>query len=231
MKSPIGRLTPIKPQSKKQLVYDMLLKNIISGAFPPGSRLVISTLAGHLGVSQIPVREALQQLEADGFISIRPHAGAHVTEIHESLIYEIFGMLAVAESISLGSACPLLTQDDLDHIEGLLKRMDTELDDPEEFSRSNVEFHMFICERAQTPLIRSMLPSILDHWDRLRRHFLDDVYARRIHKAQQGHRELFDALRNKDTDRVITLAREHNQAACASYADFLGLDGPVCDQA
>ena len=231
MESPFSQLTPIKPQSKKQLVCDILRKNIISGDFPPGSRLVINSLAVRLGVSQIPVREALQQLQADGFVSIRPNAGAHVTGIHQSLVYEIFGLLEATESISLSAACLLLTQNDIDHIERLLKRMDTELDDPEQFSRSNVEFHMFICEHAQTPLVRSMLPRILDHWDRLRRHFLDDVYACRIQKAQQGHWELFDALRNRDADRVVKLAREHNRAACASYAGFLGLEGAVCNQA
>ena len=231
MQSPVSQLAPIKPQSKKQLVCDILRKYIVSGDFPPGSRLVINSVASRLGVSQIPVREALQQLQADGFVSIRPHAGARVTEIHQSLIYEIFGLLEAAESISLGAACLLLIQNDLDHIGRLLKRMDTELDDPEQFSRSNIEFHMFICDHAQTPLVGSMLPRILDHWDRLRRHFLDDVYARRIHKAQQGHWELFDALRNRDVDQVVKIARDHNRAACASYAGFLGLEGTVCNQA
>jgi len=226
MESAFSQLTPIKSQSKTQLVYDTLRQNIITGKLAPGSRLVINTLAKHLGVSQIPVREALQQLQADGFISIRTYVGAQVTEIHKDLIYEIFGMLEAMESISLRAACNLLSEDDLNEIEELLVRMDSEVGNPEEFSQSNVEFHLFICERAETPLVKSMLPRVLDHWDRLRRHYLDDVYARRIQAAQKEHWGLYDALCSRDADLVARLAREHNRCACAAYAEYLGFDSP-----
>ena len=68
------QIEPVR--SKNELVYISLKTAIIQGELEPGSRLVIDELANKLGVSQIPVREALRQLEADGFVSIKPQITA-----------------------------------------------------------------------------------------------------------------------------------------------------------
>ncbi|MEM7738388.1 MAG: GntR family transcriptional regulator, partial [Deinococcota bacterium] len=76
--------------SKKEAVYASLRTAIFQGEFQPGERLVIDTLAKTLGVSAIPVREALQLLQADGLVDIKPHVGASVTTINPDMIYEVF---------------------------------------------------------------------------------------------------------------------------------------------
>ena len=77
-------------KSKNEAVYDALRQAIIHGEYEPGSRLVIDDLAATMGVSQIPIREALRQLEADGFITIEPYVGATLTDINANFIFEIF---------------------------------------------------------------------------------------------------------------------------------------------
>src|SRR5690242_5219433 len=92
-------------RSKKDAVLDALRTAIIKGAFKPGARLVIDELAAHFGTSAIPVREALQQLQAEGLVIIQPYAGATVTLIEANLIVEIFELLEAFELISGRAAC------------------------------------------------------------------------------------------------------------------------------
>ena len=61
--------------------------------------MIIDDLSTQLAVSQIPVREALQLLEADGFVAIEPYVGARVSEIHEGLVQEVFALLEATDMI------------------------------------------------------------------------------------------------------------------------------------
>jgi DNA-binding GntR family transcriptional regulator len=208
-------------QSKKGLVYESLRAGILEGELKPGSRLVIDELAEDLGVSQIPVREALQKLQADGYVEIRPYIGARVTEIHASSITEIFILLEAMEVISGRAACEQMSEDDLDELAAIVRTMDGSQDDPEGWSHENVHLHQFICERSETPLVGVLVGKVLDQWDRLRRYYLNDVFADRIRIAQKEHLSLLDALRSRDPDQVERVIREHNQGALQAYVDHL----------
>ena len=80
-------------RSKNEVVYDLLHQAIIRGDYKPGERIVIDELASRLDVSQIPIREALRQLEADGFVTNEPYVGVTVTGISADFIFEIFALL------------------------------------------------------------------------------------------------------------------------------------------
>jgi DNA-binding GntR family transcriptional regulator len=208
-------------RSKNELVYASLRSAIVTGELPPGARLVIDELAGQLGVSQIPVREALRQLEADGFVVIRPYVGATVTELHFDQISEIFGLLEAMEIISGRAACARLTASDIDQLARLLAKMDTLVDSPTEWSVANVQFHSMICEMGGTSIVRHMMDKAFDHWDRLRSYFFKGVFAHRVEDAQREHHELFAAMQADDADAVESMVRMHNRAALTAYTDYL----------
>jgi DNA-binding GntR family transcriptional regulator len=207
--------------SKKDFAYNTLRDTILEGQLEPGRRLVIDELAAELGVSPIPVREALQQLQTDGFVIIEPYVGARVTEIDASLVCEVFDLMEALEVISGRAACLHMSEDSLAEMENRLRNMDTLVTDSECFSQENVRLHQFICERAGTPLVSRMMDQVLAHWDRLRRHYLQDVFERRIVDAQQEHWRVFEALRMRDPDHVEQVIREHNKAARAAYEAHL----------
>jgi DNA-binding GntR family transcriptional regulator len=217
------QIQPIR--SKNELVYLSLRAAIIHGELRPGSRLLIDELAGELGVSQIPVREALRQLEADGFVTSKPHVGATVTEIKASLITEVFGLLEAMEIISGRAACEHLSESDLKDLQRLLKQMDLMFDDLDKWSAANVRFHQMICERAGTPLVQKMMDKALAHWDRLRSYYhLKDVFAQRIAEAHQQHWGMFYAFCERDADALERIARRHNRAALIAYMDYLAVE-------
>jgi DNA-binding GntR family transcriptional regulator len=211
----------VKFRSKKEIVYDLLRENILNGIYKPGTRLVIDDLASKLKVSQIPIREALGQLEADGFITTEPYVGATVTPIDANSIHEVFGLLESMEIISSRAACATITDHDLNSLAHMIDEMDKLVDNPDEWSRQNQTIHLFICEIAQTVLIHKMMQKVFDHWDRLRLYYLQDVSANRILDAQKGHKLLVEAFKQRDPGKVETIIREHNQSALKSYLHHL----------
>jgi DNA-binding GntR family transcriptional regulator len=208
-------------QSKKDLVYEALRTAILQCELKPGSRLVIDDLAAELGVSQIPVREALRQLEANGFVTFEPYVGAAVTEIKASVISEIFNLLEALETISGRGACQRMNDANFQELELLLRRMDGLLSDPDQWSRENAKFHELICEWADMQLVKQTMEQTLQHWDRLRSCYLKDVFANRVAAAQREHWQIFEALRNRDTAQLEKVVHDHNQAALIAYLQHL----------
>jgi DNA-binding GntR family transcriptional regulator len=214
-------------RSKNEAVYDALRQSIIQGEFEPGSRLVIDDLAESMGVSQIPIREALRQLEADGFISIEPYVGATLTDINANFIFEIFALLESLEVICSRVACRCMSDRELDKLAQLIDEMDRSINNPEQWSQENKQFHLFICECSKNVLTMKMMQKVLDHWDRLRLHYLKDVSGRRIGDAQHEHKVTLAAFRSRDVDAVESAIREHNRSALNSYIQHLQAAGEI----
>ncbi len=208
-------------RSKTELVYAALHNAILQSELKPGSRLVIDDLALELGVSQIPVREAMRQLEMDGFITFQPYIGATVTEIKASSVSEIFNLLEAMETMSGRAACQRMNDDDFQVLEQLLRQMDTLINDPAGWSRENVHFHQLVCDWADMPLVRQMMDKTLQHWDRLRSYYLKDVFAFRIAAAQREHWRIFEAMRSRDLEVLEKVVHDHNETALVAYLQHL----------
>lgn len=217
------RSSPLVPTgmflSKKDSVLAALHAAIASGQFKPGERLIIDDLAANFGVSPIPVREALQQLQAEGFVAIQPHVGATVTTIEPQLITEIFGLLEALELIAGCAACKRMTSDDFAHMEALLRKMDGMGEDLDAWSDANTALHQFICDCAGMTLVKSMLVKVLDHWKRLRSIYMNDLFAQRVRSAQREHWQMFRAMRGCDVERFEKVVRAHNRAAKNAYTE------------
>lgn len=208
-------------RSKNEVVYDVLCQSIITGELKPGSRFVIDQLAIELGVSQIPIREAMRRLESDGFVTVEPYSGARVTEITTDFIFEVFALLESMEVISSRAACRVMSDEDMEKLARLIEKMDDSVNDPERWSQENKELHLFICELANSSLTQRFMAKMLAHWDRLRLHYLSDVFGQRIQIAQKDHHQILAAFRTRDPEEVEQVIRGHNQRALAAYVKHL----------
>ena len=209
------------PRSKKELVTKTLRNAILSGELIPGTRLLIEDLAKQLGVSPIPVREALQQLDADGYVVIEPYLGARVAPIEAESVVEVFSLLETMEVVSSRAACQNLSDSDFNVLEEILVKMDSLIGDPELWSQENRHFHKYICDKSGTRLVGSLMSKVLDHWDRLHRYFLRDVFARRLPQAQREHWKILKTLRARDPAETEAVIREHAQASLTAYTKYL----------
>ena len=217
----------IQTKSKNEQVYEYLHTQILHGELAPGSRLVIDQIAQKLGVSQIPVREAIFRLESDGFVTFETHVGAKVSEISAHEIQEVFQVLEAMEVLSGRAACERICDEEISWLEKLTADMDKVTGDPNQWSLHNKEFHQYICDIAEAGLVKKVLHEALDHWDRLRYFYLKEVSAKRVIYAQKEHQELIKALRTKDPEHLEAIIRKHNQESLQAYLDYLRQKGDL----
>jgi DNA-binding GntR family transcriptional regulator len=203
--------------SKKNLVCKELRDAILRGELLPGTRLVIKDLAARLDVSPIPVREALQQLEADGYVVIEPYIGGTVAPIESESINEVFHLLEAMETFSSVAACRQLSKEDFAELQSVLVQMDSLVNDPEAWSRANKHFHQLICDGSGTRLIGTLMTKVLDHLERFQCFFLKDVFSELLPKAQKEHWLILEALRKRDTARITMLTQQHNRTCLIAF--------------
>src|ERR1700746_266334 len=117
----------IPRQSLTSAVADKLRDQIIRGEIPEGAQLRQDAIATQYGVSRIPVREALRQLDAEGLIAIVPNRGAIVPALSPDDIGELFSIRALLEPEVLKLSIPHLTEDDFGEADKVLRKYVSEL--------------------------------------------------------------------------------------------------------
>ena len=202
--------------TKQQAVYRSLRKDILTAELKPAERLVIDRIAEAHQVSAIPVREALSQLEREGLVEIRPHAGAMVTDIPASAIQEIFALLEAMEMVSCRLGIEKLTVKDLQFLKELADRME-ETNDAETWLNLNRLFHESVPRLAGLPRLEEQIVKAGESWERLRRLRFSDRKGEDKARADRQHHELVQALENRDEDAALKVIQDHNREALNIY--------------
>ena len=190
-------------------VYDRLKRAIIQGDFNPGSRVVESRLAASLGISRTPVREAIHKLEREGLLRQEPKGGFFVAGLGRSDIEETFGIRSVLESYAARLAA-------IRHLEGELRPLEEKLGAYQEsldrgdlgaLPRINTEFHDLLYGLSRSPKLIKMINDLRDHIYRFRLVILK--IKEMAKSSNEDHRLMLKAIRDRDTDGVERLVREH----------------------
>ena len=214
-------MSKIVVKSKTQQVYDILYEQIVTNILPPNSPIIIDQVARDLGVSHIPVREAIQQLEAEGFLHSQPFTSTVVAEIKPVFIFETFKTLETLEITSTQMACQSLKDEQIEEIRAILTEMDAALAEADRWSALNEDLHLKIANNSGSTMLVNLLTLMLKHWDRLRRFYFKDVFAHRIEIAHREHWEMFEALQQRDPEKIASVITRHNQDALLAYLSFL----------
>lgn len=98
-------------QTVEDMTQSFIREAILQGLFPPGQRLNLDSIAAQLGVSRMPVRASLRQLEGEGLVRIHPHRGVTVSVLQPEEIAEIYELRVLLESYLLERAMPKLNDD------------------------------------------------------------------------------------------------------------------------
>jgi DNA-binding GntR family transcriptional regulator len=218
------KFTPVGSfQTKEDFVYKTLRAAILHCELPPGEKLVVDHLSSQLGTSTIPIRTALQRLQAEGLVEIVPHTGAIVTEISTSLVTEVFSMLEALESVAFAQAAKNVKEEDLARLQNILVKMDQALQsrDSNLWSDLNSQFHREVAEITRMKLLIEFTHHTLDNWDRLRRYFFKQDFSDRLSLAQVEHREMLELLRKGDEQALIAVVSQHNRQARDTYCKLL----------
>jgi DNA-binding GntR family transcriptional regulator len=205
--------------NKQQRAYTELRERILSGAYSPGYRLVIDALAEELGVSTLPIREAIRRLEAEGLVVFRPNAGAQVAPADPALFEEMVAGLAVLEGYATALAAPDLTEADLERLEQFNAKMMACMDqvDALGFGRANRDFHLLIYERCPNAYIVELLRDTERRLDAIRR----TVFAHipyRGRKSIKEHADIIELLRSgAPAARIEAAARRHKLETAKAF--------------
>jgi DNA-binding GntR family transcriptional regulator len=206
--------------TKQQTIYHYLKDRIMEGKVPPGQRLIIEDIAEELGLSIIPVREALQLLQSERLVEIQAHAGATVASITRENIEEIFTILEGMEAVTVRRIAKNRPPGLEATLEALIMQMDQaeKRHDVEKWSALNMKFHLAMSEATGMPWVLEITARALGSWHRIRRHFFREGGEHRFAQAQKDHHGILDALRRGDADRAEKLVRQHNQRALRYYS-------------
>lgn len=216
-----GGGAPLKRQTVAELALEALRERIVRGDYPEGSPLRQDALAAELGVSRIPVREALRQLEAEGLVTLSPHQGATVSVLSIDEIRELFELRALIESDLLRRATSRLTPAEFVRAEAVLERFEAAFrgGDVATWGALNWEFHSALLAPAGRPLTLGVAESLQNQSDRYMRLQLTLTCGQE--RATDEHRAILDAIRGGETDRACALIAEHITGAGFALLEFL----------
>jgi DNA-binding GntR family transcriptional regulator len=205
------------PLPLPEVIYRWMRINIVSGTLAPGQPLNQEELANHFGVSRVPLREAMNRLEAEGLIVLRPRRGYAVTELDADEIAEIFEMRMVIEEHAGFVATKNRTEQDVHDLEAILGRMQAlPRSAPDYFvqwSRLNYEFHTRIFASSRRKRLVRIAGTLRDS---VEPYIWSDVrIAGHMNRIQQEHVEIFEAFKAGDAERVALLSRKHCEASAA----------------
>lgn len=150
---------PAGRQSKQDRAYQLIRSRIESGEYGAGQRLVIDRLAQELGMSQVPIREAIRRLEAESWLRYELYAGPTVVPMDRWRWSQLLESVAVTEGYATALAAPHVDSADLDALEAINRRMRTAAreNDAAEFSSCNREFHAHILSRCPNTVMVEQL--------------------------------------------------------------------------
>ena len=153
--------------SKSQLAYQWIKVRISDGTFTPGYRLVLGAIGKDLGVSVVPVREAIRRLEAEGLITFERNVGAQVAMLEETEYLYTMQTLSVVEGVATALSAPFITTADIERARTVNQAMIASLEDlnPHRFTELNLEFHSILFENCPNPHI---LDLVHRGWNRLK---------------------------------------------------------------
>jgi DNA-binding GntR family transcriptional regulator len=206
-------------QTKQQRVYETIRERILAGTYGPGYRVVIDALAVELGVSALPVREAIRRLEAEGLVIYRPNAGAQVAPADPVQFHEEMDVLAVLEGHATALAAPHLRERDLGRLRSTTDEMERAMAsmDPLTFGRHNRAFHHVFFERCENRALIELLSEVERRLDAIRRTVFVHIPYRGAASVAE-HRALIALLeRGAPPARIETAAREHKLRTAESF--------------
>ncbi|HRX57533.1 MAG TPA: GntR family transcriptional regulator [Eubacteriales bacterium] len=193
----------------QEWIFHVLREGIVSGQLPGGMQLKQDEISTALNVSHIPVREALRRLESQGLVRIHPNRGAAVTQLTREQLLDMMEVRATLSVMMLKNSAPLLTQEDFDALEEVVRQQrETPDDDLMRSEELNYKFHDILTSRADNSMADLMLELVHANIDRyLRASFYGTSRTRDVSIGQ--HEAIIKACREGDFEAACSILRDH----------------------
>ena len=189
-------------------VTESIRNLILSGDLAPGSRISQVSLAERFGTSRIPVRDALNRLESDGLVLLKPNSGAWVAKLDLSECIEIYKIRERIEPLALSEAVAKMTDDGVEHLAELVSGM-AATNDTETFLKLDRQFHLASYRPSEMEQLISMVERFWNTTQHYRRAFTKLIGKDGEWIIHAEHDLMIDALRRRDAESAAQMLHEH----------------------
>lgn len=193
----------------KEYVYHELKKKLISNVIKPGERIYEEVIAEELEVSRTPVREAINQLVAEGFVENRPRKGIFAAEISREELAKMLDVRIALESLAIKLCCERITDGQMNELRGILKKLEDNLNKKNyvEASQWDSKIHRYIAEVADNKKLTSYINDIQDVFAYTRGYNIKWTDAK-VERSISEHRKIVEAIGEKDENGAIKIVKK-----------------------
>jgi DNA-binding GntR family transcriptional regulator len=185
-----------------------LKEEILTGKFPPGTRIRQEDIAEKYGASRSPVREALRMLDADGLVTLVANTGAWISQLSLAECEEMYQIRERVEPLLLRSSIPNLTTEHLEKLHELVRQLE-ESEDVENFLQFDREFHLLSYTGASTALLGDMVQRLWNTTQHYRRAYSRLLAIEGFKSAHYEHHLLLAAISRGDTEDAERILYGH----------------------
>ncbi|MFD2642456.1 GntR family transcriptional regulator [Pseudomonas japonica] len=202
----------------RSVIEERLRSAILDGRLAPGMALRQQELATLFGVSRMPVREALRQLEAQSLLEVVPHKGAVVAPLIGEDAVDTYELRVMLETEALRQSIPLLGPDDIALARSYIHQLENETRHSE-IGRLNRLFHMTLYSKANNTKLLRLIDNELLQEERFLRFHLSSMGLGKL--TQDDHNGLTDAANDKDIEQAVVILHRHLNNAMRTIRDYL----------
>jgi len=211
----------------RAVIEEKLRNAILDGRIPSGTALRQQELATLFGVSRMPVREALRQLEAQSLLRVETHKGAVVAPLIGEDAVDAYALRILLESEALRQSIPLLDEDDFAVARSYIERLEIETDYAQ-MGTLNRMFHMTLYAKAPNKRLLRLVEEGLNEEERFLRFNLSAMGLGKL--SQADHWGLLNTARDRAIDEAVTMLVHHLNRGVEAVTYYLNNHPPVVPQ-
>lgn len=199
----------------RDVVFNTLRQQILTGELKPGERLMEIHLANKLGVSRTPIREAIRKLELEGLVIMIPRRGAEVAQITWKNLKDVLEVRRALDVLAIELSCDRITKEELLELQAACKNFEeaTKTADVREVAEADVKFHDIIVKSTRNDRLIQLVNNLSEQMYRYRFEYLKDTSS---HEALVNeHNKILQSIINKDVKSAVEGVKIHvdNQEA------------------
>ncbi|MGI9270339.1 MAG: GntR family transcriptional regulator [Woeseiaceae bacterium] len=209
-----------RPKTAQEAVLLEIRRRLLDGRLQPGQAIRPDAVGEELGMSAVPVREALRILEGEHQVRYRPHRGYLVTELDIKDLREIYAIRALLEAEAVRHALPNIDKSDVDEMRSAIEDMETSGDDVFALTTANRQFHFTLFDAADMPHLMRMITWLWDASEPC--HYRSAGFMQRENRGRidAEHRQILAAIEAGKADKLIAeLSAHRSHALTALEAD------------
>lgn len=209
----------VKVPLLQDAILEQLREQLVDGRLPPGTHIVIKDVAARMGVSSVPVREALKVLQSEGRVIHSPGKGYTVRQLSYEEMVQVNRLAMMVEAETLKTGVPNLTDEEAEEMAERLRI----LIDPESSRIERLEahrsFHLIPMRAARISIFFETVERLWDHYEHYRLLFFDSNKALED-SARHEHEEFLDACQSRDVDSALEIHGRHRNSSFAQLSEL-----------